>query len=106
MYEGRHRIGNTIKCCECFYYVDAADAGKNENFFGHTDGWCTNPKALRVGINGHVIKNPPKQKQVCGRLPGCAFWIDANNKMSRYDMTVFEKELYGDAEMEQRKGRV
>ena len=75
----RHRWGNWPKCYECYWYRE-----KEEHDGCRHDGWCTNPTALRIGINGHRRENPPERAAVMWNEV-CSYWEDAEDRLTKYE---------------------
>lgn len=67
----RHIMGNSPKCNECRYWKDPEPWEKCPE-----DGWCTNKKALSIGINGKKRQDPPEKEPVKWNQ-NCSWWEDA-----------------------------
>ncbi len=91
----KHILGNEPICRECKFFKTDIDEKLITGPYGEKrDGWCTNPKALREGVNGHIIKDPPKHEQVSSRWRGCSHWIDAEAGYTRFEVVTGYKEPY------------
>lgn len=88
----KHIKGNNPQCWECKYYtetpLDLFDSAKLPQ--GAT-GWCLNKKYLRVGVNGHIRKNPPKKAAVRWNNT-CKYWIDAESGHTRFQVLTGHNE--------------
>ena len=87
--------GNGPKCWACKFFKEeiAGEKLKTDPYGQKYDGWCTNPKALREGVNGRIIENPPKHEQVTSHYV-CSHWIDAENGYTKFEVVTGYKEPY------------
>lgn len=92
----RHILGNEPICRECEFFKTEIDGEKlKTGHYGEQyDGWCTNPKALREGVNGRIIKDPPKHEPRIGSWNGCSHWIDAEVGYTHFEVVTGYKEPY------------
>ena len=67
----KHVMGNSPNCNECRWYKEPEPWEKCTG-----DGWCTNKKALQIGINGKKRENPP-EKEAKKWMHCCSWWEDA-----------------------------
>lgn len=89
----RHRLGNTPKCCECYWYREK-EAHEKTN---QKDGWCTNKKQLACGINGRKREHPPEREP---RLWNgcCSWWEDAELRLTHFEVSCRKPEEWRTAE--------
>ena len=76
----RHRLGNSPKCCECFFCRE-----KEQNDGCRYDGWCTNKAQLRKGINGHIREHPPEREPRYWNSR-CSLWEDAEDRLTAFEV--------------------
>ena len=89
----RHRLGNTPKCCECYWYREK-EAHEKAN---QKDGWCTNKKQCACGINGHKRYHPPEREPK--RWNGCcSWWEDAELRLTHFEVSCRKPEEWRTAE--------
>lgn len=95
----KNPLGNLPKCWSCKFYTKGLyeqDKGKGTALYA--DGYCHNPKRLRVGINGKVLKNPPDKEAVHSNCH-CKQWIDVKSQDSYFDFVTGEvrRRIEGDS---------
>ena len=76
----RHRMGNSPKCIECYYYREKEDGDGCKR-----DGWCVNPYQCSHGINGRKLEHPQEKKTVLWN-ERCHCWEDAEDRLTSYEV--------------------
>lgn len=91
----KHRMGNSTRCSECYWFREPRDGEKRT-----LDGYCTNTKAR--GINGHIPENPRPEEPVLDVWGmGCRHWEDAETRFTHYEvMTRHAEPWRSEAEKE------
>lgn len=76
----RHKMGNSTRCSECYWYRAPRDGEKCK-----LDGYCTNIK--NRGINGKRPDNPKPEEPVLDVWGmGCTHWEDADTRLTHYEV--------------------
>lgn len=88
----KHILGNSPQCWSCASYTEEIE--ENEKLTGYNTGWCINLESLRIGVNGHIITNPPKHMQERRTSTACKYWIDAESGHTRFEVLTGYKEPY------------
>jgi len=73
-------MGNSPKCSECFWYRE-----KQTEKECPLDGWCTNKKRLKIGINDHKREHPPEREAVRWNHE-CRWWEDAEDRLTHFEV--------------------
>ena len=93
----KHRLGNSPKCKECFFWRDHEPGEKVPNGL---DGWCTNKHQCQTGVNGRKREHPP-EREPCMWNGNCKYWEDAENHLTRFEVdTLTPEEWRTDGEKE------
>lgn len=74
----RHRLGNSPKCKDCFFYQEKSPEDVNNQH----DGWC--PKGLR--INGKKVNDRAKVDW----NHFCDDWEDAEERLTYYEVVTLK----------------
>ena len=83
----KHIMGNSPKCYECKYYLEAIEPERRKG----ADGWCTCREHLRVGVNGHKRERVPEKEAVMWNSC-CSWWTDAESGLTRYEVVCRKPE--------------
>ena len=76
----KHRMGNTPKCNECFWFREKQT--KKECWL---DGWCVNKEQCAEGINSRKRQHP--FERIAVRWNGhCRRWEDAECRLTAYEV--------------------
>lgn len=82
----KHTLGNSPKCIDCYWYREKQDGDNCRH-----DGWCVNPKALAVGVNGRKRSHPPEKEAVMWNV-ACKRWEDADTRLTHYEVMTRQPE--------------
>lgn len=72
----KHRLGNTVQCCSCFYFRDA-----ESNLLPCR---CVNAKAQRC--NGHVNLKPRPFMSVFPGVSACSLYVERESGFTRFEL--------------------
>ena len=77
----RHKMGNSPKCYECYFYQQKSAEDKT----CRGDGWCANPYEISHGINGRKRERPLERVDTCWN-DFCDHWEDAECRATRFEV--------------------